>query len=191
DFVIAAIPFPALKRIEITPALPMQQQSAIAQLPYTQVQKVHLTIDNEFWKQDGLPISMWTDTPIERVFPTHNLGTGELSGLMCWINGTGVRTSATDKDWFELAERTMRELRGANTRGIKVVRWDSEQPLSGGAYMHWAPGQISSWATEMGKPHGRLYFAGEHLSQTHTGMEGAIRSGELAAEQILERVDIV
>ena len=66
------------------------------------------------------------------------------------------------------------------------VRWDEDQPLSGGAYMHWAPGQIQPWAERVTQPSGRLHFAGEHTSFLHTGMEGAMESGERAAYAIIE-----
>jgi len=52
--------------------------------------------------------------------------------------------------------------------------------------MHWAPGQIAKWAGHMGAPAGRLSFAGEHLSHLHTGMEGAMESGENAALYLLD-----
>ena len=85
-----------------------------------------------------------------------------------------------------LAEQTLKTLRGVKATARKVVRWDEAQPLSGGAYMHWAPGQIGAWAQTMGLPAGRLHFAGEHVSRLHTGMEGAMESAEQAAYAIFE-----
>lgn len=55
--------------------------------------------------------------------------------------------------------------------------------------MHWAPGQIKAWAKTMALPSGRIHFAGEHTSFLHTGMEGAMESGERAAIEIFERID--
>jgi monoamine oxidase len=52
--------------------------------------------------------------------------------------------------------------------------------------MHWAPGQISQWADSIAAPSSRLAFAGEHLSRLHTGMEGAMESGENAAFYLLD-----
>jgi len=74
----------------------------------------------------------------------------------------------------------------ANTLDLThVVNWTESNRLAGGAYMHWAPGQARRWAKDMGKPAGRLYFAGEHLSRLHTGMEGAMESGETTAFDLL------
>lgn len=184
-FCICTIPFPALRDVEVLGDLSGPTLAAITALPYTQIQQVHLAVENAYWETDGLPAAMWTDTPIERVFPVVS-DTGEIVALTCWINGTGVRTGTSDEDWIELAETTLRDLRNAETRGLEVVRWDRGQARSGGAYMHWAPGQVNNWAGKMGTPVGGLHFAGEHLSYLHTGMEGAMESGEQAAYAVIE-----
>lgn len=184
-YCICTIPFPALRDVEILGDLSGPTVAAISALPYTQIHQVHLAVDNAYWEADGLPASMWTDTPIERIFPVIS-ESGEIVALTCWVNGAGVRTDTSDEDWIELAETTLRDLRNAETRGLEVVRWDRGQARSGGAYMHWAPGQVNDWAGKMGASSGGLHFAGEHLSYLHTGMEGAMESGEQAAYAIIE-----
>jgi len=189
-FVICTLPFPALRAgVLLTPS-PLDphaglRAAAIRSMAYTRIHQVILAPENRFWEADGLPAEMWTDTSIERVFANHDEA-GEVASLTCWVNGDGVRAAATDEAWFELAASEFQRLRGAKVRGLKVVRWDEEQAFSGGAYMHWAPGQITSWAEHMGTPSGRIHFAGEHLSYLHTGMEGAMESGERAAYEVSE-----
>lgn len=188
--VICTVPFAAMRgRIALSgppedPAAP-RRDAAIQNLPYTRIHQVLLVPENRFWEADGLGADMWTDGAIERVFANHD-DAGEVASLTCWINGAGAKTGLSDDDWFALAASELLALRGARVRGLKVVRWDETQPLSGGAYMHWAPGQISEWATHMGAPWGRIHFAGEHLSFLHTGMEGAMEAGERAALEVLE-----
>lgn len=189
-FVICTLPFPALRAgVLLTPS-PLDPHAglradAIRSMAYTRIHQVILAPETRFWEADGLPADMWTDTSIERVFANHDEA-GEVASLTCWVNGDGVRAAATDEAWFELAASEFQRLRGAKVRGLKVVRWDEGQAFSGGAYMHWAPGQITSWAEHMGAPSGRIHFAGEHLSYLHTGMEGAMESGERAAYEVSE-----
>lgn len=183
-FAISTLPFPVLRRLDLslpTDALPIKP--IIDAMPYTQIQQVHLELKSD--PGDDLPIMMWTDTPIERVFPVRNAA-GETVALTCWVNGVGTRRSTSDEDWKTLAEDTLRQTRGIEAKAHAVVRWDEDQPLSGGAYMHWAPGQIATWAERVTQPSGRLHFAGEHTSYLHTGMEGAMESGERAAYAIIE-----
>ncbi|MEL7042192.1 MAG: FAD-dependent oxidoreductase [Pseudomonadota bacterium] len=183
-FCVNTLPFPVLRKLAFEQAGEASPLQPIIQaMPYTQIQQVHLELERG--PRDELPIMMWTDTPIERVFPVRN-GSGETVSLTCWINGTGVRRSTSDEDWKTLAEQTLLETRGIQAKAHAVIRWDEDQALSGGAYMHWAPGQIQTWAERVTQPDGRLHFAGEHTSYLHTGMEGAMESGERAAYAIIE-----
>ena len=183
-FCVAALPFPALSRIPLDAALSEATRAALTGLPYTQIQQIHLAIEQP-GTADGLPLEMWTDGPLERLFTIYS-DTGEPVGLRAWINGTGTDRAASDADWSERAEAWLWDRRGIQAKALKVVRWDSDQPQSGGAYMHWAPGQVAPWAGTMGTPAGGLHFAGEHLSYLHTGMEGAMESAEATAFAISE-----
>ena len=183
-FCVNALPFPVLRKLSHDmDGTPSAIAPIIDAMPYTQIQQVHLELEQG--PADDLPIMMWTDTPIERVFPVRNAA-GEIVSLTCWVNGTGTRLSTSDEDWKTLAEETLLRSRGIKAKAHAVVRWDKDQPLSGGAYMHWAPGQIKPWAERITQPAGRLHFAGEHTSYLHTGMEGAMESGERAAYAIIE-----
>ena len=183
-FCVNTLPFPVLSKLalEQNGAAP-DLKPIIDAMPYTQIQQVHLELESG--PADELPLMMWTDTPIERVFPVRNQA-GETVSLTCWVNGTGTRLSTSDEDWQALAEQTLLETRGIKAKTRAVVRWDKNQALSGGAYMHWAPGQIAPWAEKITQPSGRLHYAGEHTSYLHTGMEGAMESGERSAYAIIE-----
>lgn len=183
-FCVNTLPFPVLRKMSLTedgasPAI----APIINAMPYTQIQQVHLEIESG--PDDDLPMMMWTDTPIERVFPVRN-ESGETVSLTCWINGDGIRPATSDADWKTLAEQTLRDTRGIRAKARAIVRWDKDQPLSGGAYMHWAPGQIQPWAERITQSASRMHYAGEHTSYLHTGMEGAMESGERAAYAIIE-----
>jgi len=191
DYCIVALPFPALANIAIEPGLEGAQVEAVSSLPYTQILQLHLAPETAFWEEDGLPASMWTDGPLERIFPVRDAETDETVGLTAWINGAHARqlASQSDPSLEHLMQSEIIRIRpasGGNLKLLKAVRWTREASYAGGAYMHWAPGQASRWANEMAAPHGRIHFAGEHLSYLHTGMEGAMEAGERAALQIME-----
>lgn len=191
-FAICTLPFSALRRLDLTlsemDTFSAERRAAIGAMPYTRIHQIHVEPLARYWESDGLPVEMWTDGPIERVFANFDEA-GEVASLTCWVNGQGADPGRTDEDWFSIANTEFSRLRGTGVRGIKVMRWDETQPYSGGAYMHWAPGQIGAWATRITEPSGRLHFAGEHLSFLHTGMEGALETGERAAYAILEAVE--
>lgn len=191
SYCVCALPFGALRHVVIKAFMPAEQSTAIRELPYTQIRQIHMKARTKFWEKDGLEADMWTDLPIERIFADRGEN-GKPNGLFrVWINGTGAGRSVWE-DNSKIAERVkayMKTVRPASEGLFDVLNiqdWTRENPLSGGAYMHWAPGQIGKWAANMGASTSRLAFAGEHLSRLHTGLEGAMESGENAAFYLLD-----
>ena len=65
-------------------------------------------------------------------------------------------------------------------RPVKVQSWQRD-PMAGGLYSSWKPGQVVRFANAMAKAFGPVHFAGEHTAVLNRGMEGAMESGERAA----------
>ena len=70
-------------------------------------------------------------------------------------------------------------------RETKSWSWDNH-PLSSGAFAWFLPGQHTDLYGALIMPEGRIHFAGEHASLTHTWMQGALESGLRATREILE-----
>lgn len=191
DYCVIALPFPAARRLSLSPAPSGLQAEAIAGLPYTQILQLHLAPEAPFWERDGLPPAMWTDGPLERIFATKS--GRETVAFNAWINGENAQTLALKDDAAleKIAQDEFARLRpasGGRVRLVKAVRWTKDASYAGGAYMHFAPGQAAKWAGAMAGGIGRIRFAGEHLSFLHTGMEGACESGHQAALSILDEI---
>jgi monoamine oxidase len=181
--IVAAVPFPVLRGMSIRAPMSRETREAIGALPYTQIMQIFLEPEKRYWEIDGLPIDMWTDGPLERLFSVRDSESKDTGIIYVWLNGTG----AQGFDVSAVSTR-MNVLRPASEGKFKVRHvqdWTSANALAGGAYMHWAPGQIARWAGKMGAPAGRLFFAGEHLGLVHTGMEAAFESAETAATDVL------
>ncbi len=186
--VICTIPFSVLRRWrpEIVRRLPMQQ--AINSLPYTFANFLYLHARTAFWREDGLPPTLWSDVPlIGRVFVL-----GEDPPLLkVWIPGpsTGhIWTLRPDA----LAARAIAAIEGArpSARGqLSLARaWNwQQQPFAFGIYHHIGDGQGAMLAAATAHTGRRLHFAGEHLAIAASGMEGALESGERAAMAVLGR----
>jgi monoamine oxidase len=62
--------------------------------------------------------------------------------------------------------------------------WQHEKSI-GGAYAFYRPNQWFKVLPALARPHGRVMFAGEHLSDAWQGfMEGAVETGEAAADAL-------
>lgn len=187
---ICTLPFGALRHVAIDAPLSALQRSAVTRLPYTQILQIHFKVDAPYWDGDGLPADMWMDGPLERIFVSRDKDGAVFPYGRVWINGDSAAAIAatSDEDITALLKRELfrtRQVKPSDTHVLAIKRWTSGNVLAGGAYMHWAPGQISKWADDMGQSAGRLSFAGEHLSNLHTGMEGAMESGENTAHSLL------
>jgi monoamine oxidase len=134
---------------------------------------------------------MWTDTPIERVFPQRDPD-GRLMSLTCWIDGANAialdARPEPEQVAFVLSELArIRPSTKDNLEVARIMSW-AREPFSKGAYVNFHPGQVSRLKPVMGKPWHRLHFAGEHTAFTSPGMEGALESAERAAEEISARM---
>jgi len=191
-FVVCALPLPALRNVRMRPGLPDRHAQAVSQLAYGRVTQLHLEVLEPFWESDGLSPFVWSNGPLERIFPNDERGDGQAQSLTVWINGAGTARwdSLGDAQASQLAidelVKVYPKARGAVRMAARVA-WHRE-PLAGGTWANWLPGQISRYARFVDVPQGRVHFAGEHTAHTLRGMEGAMESGERAAAEIMGRL---
>jgi monoamine oxidase len=74
----------------------------------------------------------------------------------------------------------------ASVEKSTIQRW-TEEPYARGAFVVFRPGQMTRWAPALSHSEGRVYFAGEHTAPWNGWMEGALWSGERAAQEILQQ----
>ena len=188
DRLIVAIPFTALRKVNISSVVPAGRRKIIEELPYTQVAQVHLQSRSRFWESDGPVSAIVSDGPLERLFNTSERVQGNRGMLLNWVNGTGTRGIRSDDPDEQVAHviREMEEI-WPNCRGQieKSFAIDWGQTYAEGAYAHYAPRQMTEFAREIPKPIGQIHFAGEHTELVAPGMEGALTSGKRAAAEVL------
>ena len=189
-YVISAVPLSALRNIEINPGFKLVQDDIIKYSSHSNTLRVFLEFSSAFWDDDIGNPSLYTDTSIERVF-ARRVGGEDISLLDCWVNGNGAyrldQLSKEDLGIFVL--RMLEKIRPSTKDKLKVIdmhSW-SKSSLSGCCRHVYSAGQINDWASQIAKPHERLYLAGEHTRSIENGMEAAAKSGERAAFEILER----
>ena len=66
------------------------------------------------------------------------------------------------------------------------TNWAAEEWSLGGMIAHFAPGVLTNYGPALYQPAGRIHFAGsERAPEMHGLMEGAVRSGEKAADDVM------
>jgi len=201
DFLLCTLPCPVLSRIEVQPEMSGPKWRAIRTLNYDSSTKVLAVARRRFWEtDDGIyGGGTFTDLPIATAYyPSDNAGArdakvsrgpGVLLASYSW--GQAARRLAS-LDHPERASVVLRHLARVHPqlRDPGIVRetrswsWDNH-PLSGGAFAWFMPGQHTDLYAALIAPEGRLYFAGEHASLTHTWMQGALESGLRATREML------
>ncbi len=184
--VLCTMPFSALRTIPMQARLPDYLARMIVSLPYTRASFAYIAARQPFWRDDGLPETLWTDDPlIGRVFVLGD----DPAMLKLWTTGAGsdmldrMPTDVANGSIVERIERMRPSARGQ----IEVVRHYSWQksPYARGIYHHIGTGMARALAGTTQLRLRRLHFAGEHLAVASSGMEGALESGESAARHII------
>jgi monoamine oxidase len=74
--------------------------------------------------------------------------------------------------------------RARQRASLAAVDW-SRDPFTRGSYLIFGPGHLTTWGHRLGEPHGRIHFAGSEASNLPSYLEGAVRAGERAADEVL------
>jgi len=190
DHVICSIPFSVLKNIDITPNIQGPQAEAIQKLRSQKINMLHLVPKSNFWEEDGMSPSMYTDSYAGMVLAERK---GEnpqtVTSLTAWLRG-GIAEKLdlmTTKDAIKTVMNSIEELRPAAKNKLEAVAYHSWSlnPFSQGDWSYWGPGQITAFGRHIGNRHGQIHFCGEHTAVSNRGMEGAMESGERAAFEIM------
>lgn len=188
--VLCSLPFSTLRYIRIRPGLTGPQAKAVATLGYQPLSIAFFTVKAPYWETDKLPPSMWTDGVLGTVIAQHYGETAqEVTGLCLFARGRLAQY--WDRLGEDAALRMLTEklgkLRPASkglVTGAAYHSWAGE-PFNGGDWAYFQPGQVSSFATTMAAPSGRMHFCGEHTAATNRGLEGALESSERAVLEVL------
>ena len=187
-YAICTIPFAALRHLPIEAPLPPALARMVAGLPYTRASFAYLRARSPFWREDGLPPTLWTDLPLlGRIFVLGD----DPPMLKLWTNGAGAdmldRMAPADAASRIIA--AIEEARPSAKGQLEVLRFFSwqRQPGARGIYHHIGTGMAHELAAAVRHEGHRLHFAGEHLARGSSGMEAALESGEQAARVVLER----
>lgn len=185
DAVVVAVAAGAAGAIRYEPPLPGAQTAALAALGYGRITKRLLPCVARPWS--GERSSWWfTDLPSQVLYEP-SWGQPGQGGLL-----TAYTAGTTYPDEGQALADLDAVFPGARTAwaGQSVAKCWGDDPCSGGAYAAFGPGYLTEHGAVLGRAHGRIAFAGEHLSLRNPGyMEGAVRSGQDAARYLLGKYD--
>ncbi|KAF7596926.1 hypothetical protein BBP40_011972 [Aspergillus hancockii] len=190
--VIVAMSPPLAARISYDPLLPAGRDQLTQRMPMGAIGKAIAIYSTPWWRELGLNAQGLADTGVIRVTFDNTPANASVGAIMGFIEADQMRELDTldESQVRTLAKESLVSIfgpRAAEPTRIIVQRWDLEEFSRGGPVAYAPPGVLTDYGTYLRAPAGGIHFAGTETSNYWTGyMDGAIRSGERAAVEVLK-----
>ncbi len=186
---VCAAPLAVVGQIHWRPALAGKLGRLVYASNSTSTSHIYFAVEKPFWDDDIGEPSLFTDSPLERVFAAAEFGSDEIEYLDCWINGRAARQidALPEAELAQYATGILNRIRPATRGKVRYAgnfSW-GRNPYVRGNKHEWLPGQMADVIAALDADTGRIQFAGEHFRIAEPGMEGAAESGERAALRVL------
>ena len=192
--VVVAIPPALAGRIDYSPALPFERDQLTQRTGQGTLTKVAARYEKPFWRDagyngtglspSGLVTATFDDSPED----------GSPGIIFGFVGGDNARIY----EGLSKAERRSRVLaeftefwgaEAANAEEFFDTRWPAERWIRGGPVGCHGPGNLVANGRALRAAVGRIHWAGTETSTYWNGyMDGAVRSGERAAKEVLDRL---
>lgn len=186
DKIICTIPTFSMTKIKWLPGLPEEKISSLHELQYARINKHVLYFKDRFWKDESF--DMITDETPHYFYHATQHQQGPEGALIAYNIGDKAAVTANRDNAANALdiERTLQPHFG-NIRDKIISQhnyyWGQDQ-YSMGAYALYGINQWFRIRPLLAAPFLHTHFAGEHLADWQGFMEGAVNTGEAAADQI-------
>jgi monoamine oxidase len=189
--VIVAIPPTLAGRIDYTPNLPQNRDALMQRVPQGSLIKAAAVYDKPFWRDKGLTGQGLCATTFVSATFDDSPEDGSLGCVFGFIGGDKARA------FKKLSEQQQRDTvlgeyalffgeEALKPKGFYVTAWTDEKWSRGCPVGIYGPGTMLAYGDQIRQPVGRIHWAGTETSTYWNGyMDGAVRSGERAAAEIL------
>lgn len=188
--VVVTLPPTLAGRLDYEPPLPAWRDQLTQRLPAGAVIKTFAVYDEPFWRADGLNGQLASDEGPVKVTFDNSPPSGRPGVLLAFLEaGEARRWSRRHPAERRAAvlQRLARAFGPAAARPTDYLERDwAAEPFTRGCYgAHFAPGVWTHYGHALRRPVGRIHWAGAECAPVWNGyMEGAVRSGEAAADAV-------
>jgi monoamine oxidase len=192
--VIVAIPPTLAGRIEYDPPLPEARDQLTQRLPQGSLIKVAAVYRQPFWREQGLNgTAISTDGYVNATFD-NSPPDGKPGVLFGFVGGDQARQflglSKAERRRAALASFVeMFGPQAGRPREYFETNWIRQRWTRGCPVAIAGPGTLIGYGPQLRRPVGRIHWAGTETSTYWNGyMDGAVRSGERAAQEVLDEL---
>jgi monoamine oxidase len=197
--VVVAVPIAIAGQILYEPMLGVDRSFLHQRMPGGAISKINIVYDEPFWRDDGLSGQSAAPGSPATITIDASTDTGR-PGILCVIVEGPVARQLTALDEDERRRSVLAELVGrfgskaASPIDYVEQCWTIERYSGGGMLSHAPTGVLTEFGPALREPCGRIHWAGTESSAIMCGwVDGAVRSGERAASEVMlrERVAVV
>lgn len=190
SYAIVALPFPMLTQLEWRPALASWRVDALQGAGKGTVIRTLIQFRRRFWREQPPLRAYPARTAINALWEETDLQAGESGVLSFWTAGEHARRWASLSEQARI-EKCLQMLEtmypDCHTQVVAARSYDWQaDPFAQHAYIYHATGYLTHALPLLRQPEGRLHFAGDYLSLFVGYMEGALESGERAAQAVAQ-----
>jgi monoamine oxidase len=188
---VVTLPPTLAGRLEYSPALPSWRDQLTQRLPAGSVLKVYAAYEDPFWRADGLNGQAVSDSGPVKVTFDNSPPSGTPGVLMGFLEANEARAWArrtADERRQAVLDCFVRYFgpRAASPTEYVERDWMAEEFTRGCYGAHFTPGVWTAYGHALRTPVGRIHWAGAECSPVWNGyMEGAVRSGEATADEVV------
>lgn len=193
-FAVVAVSPSLASRLSYDPPMPGLRDQLTQRMPLGTVIKLHAIYDRPFWRDAGLSGQATADEGAVRVIFDNSPSDGSVGILMGFIEGEegriwGARSEADRKQETLTAFARFFGDEAAAPNHFTEKVWADDEWARGGYAGLMPPGGWTSYGSALREPVGRIHWAGTETATEWNGyIDGAVRSGERAAAEVLQRL---
>lgn len=190
--VVIAIPPIVADDILFTPALPSMRQLLQKNMPMGKVWKTFMVYEKPFWRDMGYNGMITAPQEMLSVVFDNSPKDGSVGILMGFVSADAAAyfLSLSQEQRKDTVLTSYKKYFGEAANN--PIHYDdhcwTEDPLTKGCYVGLMPPQVmTTYGASLRRPVGNIHWAGTETSDIWNGyMEGAVRSGERVATEILD-----
>jgi monoamine oxidase len=191
---IVAVPPTLAGRIDYEPLMPFARDQLTQRLPQGTLGKVGAMYKTPFWRDDGLTGSVVSTGGFISFTVDDSPPDGKPGVIFGFVGGDRAR------EFFRLPAKRRRKLivaelvdffgdQAAHPLEYFETNWSAEEWSRGCPVAIPGPGLLLAYGDQIRKPVKRIHWAGTETSTYWNGyMDGAVRSGERAATEVLDQL---
>jgi monoamine oxidase len=191
--VVVAVPIAIASQINYEPMLPVDRSFLHQRMPLGACFKIALVYHEPFWRADGLSGQSFApgspaNLTIDSCTDTGNPGVltviteGPVARQIGKLSADERKTAVLDAVAERFGDKALSPV------DYLEQNWAVERYSGGAMISHTPPGVLTEFGPALREPCGRVHWAGTETSAKMYGfIDGAVRSGERAATEVMER----